>query len=162
MQKYVIPHTGWWYNSSVVEKLKVLGAVVMTFTLVPLYFLLVVRGPLWPVARLVFLNDSDQMLEHQGIHNAHAQRVLCWVAFGLLVAMFVCGALGYYYDRHIYAGVAFAGICYGVITYIIFKFRFLNWMGRVGGWLKEAGIWIVIIVVFLVVWLLGNKKDPYH
>lgn len=133
MQKYVLPHTGLCHNSSTKEKLKILGAVAGTFLLVPLMYVLVVRGPLWPVGRLALLWDSNDKLEHEDIYNARAQRVLSSVALVCFVLAGLLGWAGWHYDaKEFYALAAILAIIYTTITAIFFERGLLEGLKLMG------------------------------
>ena len=116
MRRYIVPRMGLWHNSSALEKFKIFGAVAATFLFVPLTYVLVVRGPLWPIARLMLLNDTNDKLEHEGF-NARMQQVLCLAALGFLVLSGFAGGLGWYHNAsELWAVAAFSAFVYGAIT----------------------------------------------
>ena len=95
-------------------------------------FVTVVYGPLWPVGRLALLNNTNDMLEHDGIYNANAQRMFSWVALCSLVLMVAFFVAGGYYGYRWYAAALFAGTLYVWLTCVVFEYGIIEMTKRLG------------------------------
>lgn len=116
-----------------------LAAAALALYLCWRYPLLLAVLPFWllaavlPVARLMYLNDSDQMLVHQGVTNPRAERIFTWTALACLAIALACGIYAHYSKWELYVPAAVMAGFYLFITATVFEFPFLRWMEQLDG-----------------------------
>lgn len=145
-----------------VDAFKLGGVLAINAVLAAFAYATVIRGPLWPVGRLVLLRSSNEVLEHEGIYNPRAQRMFSWYALGCLAIGGIFLWLGWQYaQREFYLGTVVFWATFIYVTYAVFEWGIWRSLRHIGGILKEVGAWFSILGPLLLLCIVGllSGKD---
>jgi len=95
--------------------------IIIYAILAAAWYLTFIAGPLWPVGRLFYLNQTNDLLRHDGVLNPRFERWVAWGALACLGAMTAAAVSSHWFGHHAYLAV---GVCAGLYLYTtVFTFE---------------------------------------